>query len=96
MLTDFQAAEIQTAETSISTQRFGPAGFAVARFSRNTFDVARYCARAGATFHRRVRRPAWRQWADDVRGQAIDAGHFFPEEKPERTVELLREFLPAD
>ena len=24
----------------------------------------------------------WRAWADDVRGQAIDCGHFIPEEKP--------------
>ena len=35
----------------------------------------------------------WRQWADDVNGQAIDGGHFFPEEKPEETVEMLRGFL---
>ena len=35
----------------------------------------------------------WTEWADDVRGHAIDAGHFFPEEKPELTVEILREFL---
>jgi haloacetate dehalogenase len=24
----------------------------------------------------------WRQWAPDVRGSALDAGHFFPEEAP--------------
>ena len=31
----------------------------------------------------------WRCWADDVRGQAIDGGHFFPEECAEQTVGLL-------
>lgn len=35
----------------------------------------------------------WQQWANNVRGRAIDAGHFFPEEKPEETVTMLREFL---
>ncbi len=37
----------------------------------------------------------WKAWADDVRGQAIDAGHFFPEEMPAQTVELLHKFLTA-
>ncbi len=35
----------------------------------------------------------WRGWARDVRGKAVDAGHFFPEEIPERTVGELRGFL---
>jgi haloacetate dehalogenase len=35
----------------------------------------------------------WRGWADDVRGEAIDAGHFFPEERPEETADLLDRFL---
>jgi haloacetate dehalogenase len=35
----------------------------------------------------------WREWAPDVRGRAIDAGHFFPEEAPAETAEALREFL---
>jgi haloacetate dehalogenase len=36
----------------------------------------------------------WREWADDVRGRPIDAGHFFPEEIPEETAgELERFFL---
>jgi haloacetate dehalogenase len=35
----------------------------------------------------------WRSWAEDVRGQPIDAGHFFPEEAPERTAELLDAFF---
>ncbi len=35
----------------------------------------------------------WRRWARDVRGHAIDAGHFLPEEAPEATAEALIEFL---
>ncbi len=35
----------------------------------------------------------WRRWARDVRGHSVDGGHFFPEEKPEATAGLLREFF---
>src|SRR5665213_3318081 len=35
----------------------------------------------------------WRDWADDVRGHAIDAGHFMPEEAPLETYDALREFF---
>jgi haloacetate dehalogenase len=37
----------------------------------------------------------WRGWADDVRGHAVDGGHFFPEQDPEATAATLREFLVA-
>lgn len=37
----------------------------------------------------------WREWADDVRGHAVDAGHFLPEEAPEHTGAALEEFLHA-
>ena len=37
--------------------------------------------------------PRWRAWSDDVRGRALRAGHFFPEEAPERTAEALGSFL---
>jgi haloacetate dehalogenase len=37
----------------------------------------------------------WRRWADDVRGEAIPAGHFFPEERPDQTAERLRQFLSS-
>lgn len=37
----------------------------------------------------------WRAWADDVRGAPLDAGHFFPEEIPERTADELRGFFAA-
>jgi haloacetate dehalogenase len=35
----------------------------------------------------------WRAWADDVRGQPIPAGHFFPEEAPEQTAASLHRFF---
>jgi len=35
----------------------------------------------------------WRDWADDVRGHAIDCGHFLPEEAPDETYQALRDFF---
>jgi haloacetate dehalogenase len=35
----------------------------------------------------------WREWGEDVQGHAIDAGHFFPEEVPEQTAEVLHRFF---
>jgi haloacetate dehalogenase len=35
----------------------------------------------------------WRTWANDVRGSPLDAGHFFPEEIPERTAKELSGFF---
>ena len=35
----------------------------------------------------------WRKWANDVHGQAIKGGHFFPEENPTDTTGLLTKFL---
>jgi haloacetate dehalogenase len=35
----------------------------------------------------------WREWADDVRGRAIDAGHFIPEQAPDDTVSAFRDFF---
>jgi haloacetate dehalogenase len=37
----------------------------------------------------------WREKARDVRGQAIDAGHFLCEEKPEETAAALDDFFAA-
>jgi haloacetate dehalogenase len=37
----------------------------------------------------------WREWADDVRGHALDCGHFLAEEAPEETTRELRRFLAA-
>jgi haloacetate dehalogenase len=37
----------------------------------------------------------WQAWGDDVRGHAIDAGHFFPEEAPEQTANALGRFFGA-
>jgi haloacetate dehalogenase len=35
----------------------------------------------------------WRGWADDVRGQAIDSGHYLAEERPEETSAALLGFF---
>jgi haloacetate dehalogenase len=35
----------------------------------------------------------WRAWADDVQGQALDCGHYLPEEVPGATLEALMPFL---
>jgi haloacetate dehalogenase len=35
----------------------------------------------------------WRDWADDVRGRALECGHFIPEEAPDETIAELRSFL---
>lgn len=35
----------------------------------------------------------WRAWADDLRGEAFDCGHFIPEEKPRETIAALRGFF---
>jgi haloacetate dehalogenase len=37
----------------------------------------------------------WRTLCDDVRGHALEGGHFFPEAAPERTAEALRRFFAA-
>jgi haloacetate dehalogenase len=37
----------------------------------------------------------WRDWADDVRGFAIDAGHFIAEEAPDATYDALHAFFTA-
>lgn len=35
----------------------------------------------------------WRDWADDVAGEAVAGGHFFPEEAPDATASALTRFL---
>jgi haloacetate dehalogenase len=35
----------------------------------------------------------WRHWAPHAQGQAMKGGHFFPEENPDGTVELIKRFL---
>ena len=37
----------------------------------------------------------WRDWAGDVRGSAIDAGHFLAEENPDATYDALHAFFTA-
>jgi haloacetate dehalogenase len=36
---------------------------------------------------------AWQPWSDDVRGHAVDCGHYLPEENPKATTEALMEFF---
>jgi haloacetate dehalogenase len=35
----------------------------------------------------------WRDWADDVRGEPIESGHYLPEEAPDATLSALRAFF---
>jgi haloacetate dehalogenase len=35
----------------------------------------------------------WRQWAPQAQGQPIKGGHFFPEENPDNTAALVKQFL---
>jgi haloacetate dehalogenase len=35
----------------------------------------------------------WRDWAEDVRGEVLDCGHYLPEEAPEETARALRSFF---
>jgi len=37
----------------------------------------------------------WRRWAPHVRGQAMKGGHFFPEDNPDATAALVKQFLFA-
>jgi len=34
----------------------------------------------------------WREWADDLTGQAVDSGHFIAEERPAETLACIRDF----
>ena len=47
------------------------------------------------TFYERFGGPLgiWRNWAENVHGQAMKGGHFFPEENPSETTDLLTKFL---
>jgi len=47
-----------------------------------------------AAMHRLYDVPAtWRERAAEVRGQALDCGHYLPEEKPEETADALIDFF---
>ncbi|HYG89779.1 MAG TPA: alpha/beta hydrolase [Azospirillum sp.] len=37
----------------------------------------------------------WRAWANDVQGHPLNAGHFFPEEIPDETANILGHFFAA-
>jgi len=35
----------------------------------------------------------WREYATDVRGQSLPCGHYLPEEMPDETYAVLRDYL---
>ena len=37
----------------------------------------------------------WQRWAERVQGQAVTGGHFFPEEQPAATAQLISSFLKS-
>lgn len=37
----------------------------------------------------------WRAWSNDLQGQALNGGHFFPEATPEQTADALNQFFCA-
>jgi haloacetate dehalogenase len=49
--------------------------------------LARWSARLGGPLG------IWREWARDVEGSAVQAGHFFPEEMPQEVATRLETFL---
>jgi haloacetate dehalogenase len=38
----------------------------------------------------------WKEWCDDVQGRALNGGHFFPEEIPNETAEVLEAFFVTE
>jgi haloacetate dehalogenase len=51
-----------------------------------------------ATFYTKDGGPLgiWRQWAPRAHGQAMKGGHFFPEENPDDTAVLVKQFLSGE
>ena len=35
----------------------------------------------------------WKNWADNVSGEALECGHFLPEEKPKETYQYIIDFF---
>ena len=84
-----------------SARTTGPASPSISRTMRRTSARRRSrarCSRSGARARTPVEPGAdfvgiWKNWADDVRGQGIDSGHFMAEENPEETYAALRAFF---
>ena len=73
-----------------------------ARRGRRCSRSARGVPHARALGRRGLRRQAydvvdvWNKYATDVRGQALNGGHFLAEEEPDATLAALDDFLDAD
>jgi haloacetate dehalogenase len=52
-------------------------------------------AHHGDTIETKSPLSTWREWCSDVRGGAIDSGHFIPEENPEALMAQLLPFLES-
>ena len=35
----------------------------------------------------------WNKWAKNVQGFSLDCGHFIPEERPEETIDYIKNFI---
>lgn len=85
---DFAAELIETGETTIfvRSRGSGPPVLLLHGFPQTHLMWRDVAPRLGPV-------ALWRAWSDDVRGRALRAGHFFPEEAPERTAEALGSFF---
>jgi len=50
-------------------------------------------ARSTLSMQKTVVRSHWRQWAARAQGRAMKRGHFFPEENPDDTAVVVKQFL---
>ena len=85
MLEDYRAARRSTSSTT------APTSTARSRCPRWSSGAE------NGVVGRRPENPldVWRERASDVRGTAVDAGHFLVEERPAETLDLLAGFLAA-
>jgi len=98
MWSGFDCAQIDAFGTNISCGARAPGRrFSCCTAFRKRTSCARRRAAPRAPLHSRLRR-SWRLWRERLpalvrRPEAVDGGHFFPEEKPEETARRLEMFL---
>lgn len=88
MLDDFEASAIDVRQTTIF---FRQSGEGPPLLLLHGFPQTHLMWHAVAPLL--SRRSIWKDWCRHVTGQSLNAGHFFPEEKPQETASLLIEFL---